>query len=59
MTMYATPTKDAPDKLIPRCRYCGRSRLIAVKIITPHGLHTRVAYHCPRCGQELLIKWTK
>ena len=41
------------------CRFCRARNITPVKLIQRTGSQTRIAYHCPNCGEELDVIWKK
>ena len=41
------------------CRVCGAQRIVTVLVIEQHRDKIRTAHHCPCCGEELFVVWSK
>lgn len=41
------------------CRFCRMRDITSIKLVQHIGSQTRTAYHCPNCGEELNVFWTK
>ncbi len=41
------------------CRFCNVYGITTVRVIEPHGVKIRTAYHCPKCGEALAVVWSK